>query len=354
MRKRPRPFSYNLKGAMNLSLGRLKLSSAIIQSPMAACTDLPFRLIAREKGLGFSFLEMVSAQALVKDNAKTRKLLQSAPEDRPLGAQLLGCDPAIMAEAARIIEDMNFDLLDLNLGCPVRKVVLNGEGAALLKEPQKAEAVFKAVKSAVKKIPLTVKMRAGFENPTGEEAALIAQRAEACGFDAVTVHGRTQKQGYAGTADYTAIGRVKQAVKIPVIGNGDVVNAKSAREIRAVSGCDGVMIGRGGLGNPWIYRNLDESLENQSCDYVPPIQERRETLLKHLNLERSLLGDRQAALNTRRIVVWYTAGLPNSKALRGEVCRTTDMNAIISMVGDFFSALPENAPPPEAPMLLAE
>ncbi len=339
---------------MNLSLGNLKLASSIIQSPMAACTDLPFRLIAREKGLGFSFLEMVSAQALVRDNAKTRELLQSSPEDKPLGAQLLGCDPGIMAEAARIIEDMNFDLLDLNLGCPVRKVVSNGEGAALLKEPDKAEAVFKAVKRAVRKIPLTVKMRIGFEDPSGREAVEIAQRAEACGFDAVTVHGRTQKQGYSGTADYAAIGRVKQAVKIPVIGNGDVVNAKSAREIRALSQCDGIMIGRGGLGNPWIYRNLDGAFEKENLHYVPSIQERRDTLLKHLNLERSLLGDRQAALNTRRIVVWYTAGLPNSKTLRVSVCRTTDMDEIISMVGDFFSALPENAPPPVAPLLLAE
>ena len=337
-----------------LSLGSLKLSSSIIQSPMAAGTDLPFRLIAREKGLGFSFLEMVSAQALVRDNAKTRELLQSAPEDRPLGAQLLGCDPGIMAEAARIIEDMNFDLLDLNLGCPVRKVVSNGEGAALLKEPEKAEAVFKAVRSAVKKIPLTVKMRAGFEDPSGREAAEIARRAEDCGFDAVTIHGRTQKQGYSGTADYAAIGRVKSAVKIPVIGNGDVVSEKAAREIRAVSQCDGIMIGRGGLGNPWIYKNLDGALKNQNHAYIPPVQERRETLLKHLNLERSLLGDRQAALNTRRIVVWYTAGLPNSKTLRGEVCRTINMDEIISMVGKFFSALPENAPPPEAPLLLAE
>lgn len=340
---------------MNLSLGNLTLCSSIIQSPMAACTDLPFRLIAREKGLGFSFLEMVSAQALVRDNEKTLKLLKSAPEDKPLGAQLLGCDPAIMADAAQIIEGLGFDLLDLNLGCPVRKIVSNGEGASLLRFPDKAEEIFKAVRRAVKKIPLTVKMRKGFEDPSGKEAAEVAKRAEACGFDGVTVHGRTQKQGYSGQADYSAIAVVKQAVKIPLIGNGDVTTPDAARAIQKISGCDGVMIGRGGLGNPWIYRNLDRALEGpENPPFIPSIEERLETILKHLDLELIHLGDREAALNSRRIVVWYTAGLPNSKNLRVSVCQTMDFKLIRQMVGDFFTALPEDTPPPQAPLLLAE
>ncbi len=322
---------------------------------MAACTDLPFRLIAREKGLAFSFLEMVSAQALVRDNEKTLKLLQSVAEDKPLGAQLLGCDPEIMAEAAQIIEGLGFDLLDLNLGCPVRKVVSNGEGASLLRNPNQAEKVFKAVRRAVKKIPLTVKMRKGFEDESGQEAAEIARRAEACGFDAVTVHGRTQKQGYSGFADYEAISVVKAAIKIPLIGNGDVTTPEAAQKLKAASGCDGIMIGRGGLGNPWIYRNLDGAMEASADEpYVPSIKERSETLLRHLELERLYLGERQAALNSRRIVVWYTAGLPNSKNLRVAVCRTMDFDLILRMTQDFFAALPEDAPPPQAPLLLAE
>jgi nifR3 family TIM-barrel protein len=338
-----------------LKIGSLSLPSTIIQSPMAACTDLPFRLVAREKGLAFSFLEMVSAQALVRDNAKTRKLLLTAPGDKPLGAQLLGCDPAIMGEAAAIIEDMGFDLLDLNLGCPVRKVTTNGEGSALLKEPHKAEEVFKAVKKAVKKIPVTVKMRKGFQDPSGAEAVELAKRAEASGFDAVTVHGRTQAQMYSGVADYEAIGRVKAAVKIPVIGNGDVVDRAGALRLKKISGCDGVMIGRAGLGNPWVYSNLHNAMAApDEPEFVPSVVERRATLLKHLDLEVELLGERQAAHNLRRIVVWYTQGLPHAKALRGEVCRTMDVSAIRAMIAEFFDRLPADVPAPCAPVLLSE
>ncbi len=338
---------------MALQIGSLRLSSKIIQSPLAACSDLPFRLIGREKGLGFCYLEMVSAQSLTRENAKTRSLLNTTPEDKPLGAQLLGCDPDMMAEAARILEEMGFDLIDMNLGCPVKKVVGNGEGSALLKDPAKAGMVFRAVRNAVK-IPITMKTRKGFSDPSGDEAVELAKRAEGAGLCAVTIHGRTQAQGYSGKSDWESIGKVKKAVKIPVIGNGDVLSAADAKRLFEVSGCDGIMIGRGGLGNPWIYRNLDRGLAGDAAPYVPTVPERKETLLKHLVLERRMLGERQAALNMRRITVWYTQGLPYNKAVRVAICSTMDCEEIARLITDFFDQLPADAPPPSAPILLAE
>jgi len=340
---------------VGLQIGTLTLPSRIIQSPLAACSDLPFRLIARERGLGFCFLEMVSAQSLTRENAKTRRMLVTTPEDRPLGAQLIGCDPGMMAEGAAILEELGFGLIDMNLGCPVKKVVSNGEGSALLKDPDKAEAVFRAVRGAVKKIPVTVKMRKGFQDPSGDEAAEMARRAEASGLSAVTVHGRTQAQQYGGKADWEAIGKVKRAVKIPVIGNGDVLTPGDAKRLFEVSGCDGIMIGRGGLGNPWIYRNLDSVLSGaRDAVYVPSVAERKATLLQHLALQRLHLGDRQAALNMRRITVWYTQGLPYNKAMRVAVCSTMDCDVIREVVEKFFDQLPLDAPPPSVPILLTE
>jgi tRNA-dihydrouridine synthase B len=340
---------------MGLQIGSLTLPSRIVQSPLAACSDLPFRLVARERGLGFCFLEMVSAQSLTRENAKTRRMLVTVPEDKPLGAQLIGCDPGMMAEAATILEELGFDLIDMNLGCPVKKVVSNGEGSALLKNPDLAEKVFRAVRGAVKKIPVTVKMRKGFNDPSGDEAAEMARRAEASGLSAVTVHGRTQAQQYAGVADWEAIGKVKRAVKIPVIGNGDVLTAGDARRLLAVSGCDAVMIGRGGLGNPWIYKNLEDGVHDAAAaPYVPSVAERKATLLQHFALQRRYLGDRQAALNMRRITVWYTQGLPYNKAMRVAVCSTMDCDVIAGVIHEFFDKLPVDAPPPTVPVLLTE
>ncbi len=341
---------------MSLQIGSLRLPSRIIQSPLAACSDLPFRLIGREKGLGFCYLEMVSAQSLTRENAKTRRMLNTTEADKPLGAQLLGCDPKMMADAAQILVDMGFDLIDMNLGCPVKKVVGNGEGSALLKSPDQAEKVFRAVRDAVpSSIPVTMKTRKGFQNPSGDEAVELAKRAEAAGLSAVTIHGRTQAQGYSGKSDWEAIGKVKKAVKIPVIGNGDVLTAADAKRIREVSGCDGVMIGRGGLGNPWIYKNLDDGMEGRiDSPYVPSVAERKDTLLKHFALERKLIGDRGAALNMRRITVWYTQGLPHNKVMRVAVCQTMDCDLIAKLISDFFDQLPADAPPPTVPVLLAE
>lgn len=284
----------------------------------------------------FAFLEMVSAHALVQKNPKTLELLKTVPEDRPLGAQLVGCDPDVMGEAAVIIEEMGFDLLDLNLGCPVPKITGGGDGAgsALLRQPDKSEAIFRKVVGAVKKIPVTVKMRLGYGDPSGAEAADIARRAEAAGVCAVAVHGRTRVQQYTGKANYEGIAKVKAAIKIPVIGNGDVGSAEDARRLLRVSGCDGVMIGRGGLGNPWIYRNVAEGLRDASrAPYAPTMDERRQTLLKHMDYEVRFEGERLAVLKMRRIGCWYFNGLAGAAEFRARICRaesSAEMRELIS------------------------
>ncbi len=324
-----------------IKLKSLTLKSHIIQSPMAGCTDLPFRLIAREQGMEFAFLEMVSADALVRKNEKTFDLLKSTEKDRPLGAQLVGCNPETMGEAAVIIEEMGFDLLDINCGCPVPKITSPGGGSALLREPEKTKAIFDNIVKNVKRIPVTVKMRKGYADPSGDEAVLIAKLAEDAGLDAVTVHGRTRAQGYSGTADWDAIRKVKQAVKIPVFGNGDVTSPAAAKKLMETSGCDGVMIGRGGLGNPWLYKQIERVLASsapglslnhhgdpgsgfppKTCGndpLSPTLEDKKKTALKHLELEIELEGEKQAVLKFRRIGCWYFQGIPGSAELRAKI-----------------------------------
>ncbi|MBI4433067.1 MAG: tRNA dihydrouridine synthase DusB [Candidatus Omnitrophica bacterium] len=309
-----------------LKIKNLVLRSALIQSPMAGCTDLAYRLLSRSYGMEFSFLEMVSAESLIRGNEGAKELMETTPEDRPLGAQLVGCRPQAMAEAAKIVEAMGFGLLDLNLGCPAPKVAGNGAGSALLNQPDNCRQIFQNVVKAVKNIPVTVKMRLGVEDASGEEAVRTAKIAEECGIDAVTVHGRTRVQGYSGIANYEAIGKVKAAVKIPVIGNGDVVSAQDARRLLGTSGCDGIMIGRGGLGNPWIFKNIESVLNGQTPPADPSFQDKKEALLHHLELQREHRDPRTAVLHMRRIACWYFKNLPGVNEFRTKVnvCLTMD------------------------------
>ena len=302
-----------------LRLKSLTLKSRIIQSPMAGCTDLAFRLIAREKGMEFAFLEMVSADALVRKNQKTLGLMKSTEKDKPLGAQLVGCNPDTMGEAAAMIEDMGFDWIDINCGCPVPKITSPGGGSALLIEPEKSKRIFESVVRNVRKVPVTVKMRKGYADPSGNEAVRLAKLAEDAGCSAVTVHGRTRAQGYTGTADWEAIGKVKQALKIPVIGNGDVTSGEDAKRLMSVSGCDGVMIGRGALGNPWIYKSIEKSLSGESEDLKPSLDEIKQTALKHLELEIQTDGEHVGVLKFRKIAAWYFKDMPGSAQLRARI-----------------------------------
>ncbi len=318
-----------------IQLKSLTLKTNIIQSPMAGCTDLAFRLIAREHGMEFAFLEMVAAKSLVYGNAKTLDLLKSTQEDSPLGAQLMGCDPGAMGEAAAMIEDMGFDLLDLNLGCPAPKVTGSGGGSALLVEPETTKQIFQEVVKNIKHIPVTVKMRKGFADPSGDEAVKIAKIAEDCGLSAVTVHGRTRVQGYTGKADWEAIGRVKQAVRIPVFGNGDVISGDHAKRLIEVSGCDGVMIGRGALGNPWIYKSVEAVLYGEKQKETPSFEEQKKIALKHLKLEIEIEGEKLACLKARRIMCWYFKDYPRTGAFRDRINRSGSYAEIKQIVEDF-------------------
>ncbi len=300
---------------------------------MANCTDLPFRLIARSHGMTFAFLEMLSSEALIRDVQRTYEMMRTLPEDRPLGAQIVGCDPDVMGEAAAKIEAMGYDLVDLNLGCPVPKIVSKGGGSMLLREPDTAERIFTKVVRAVKRIPVTVKMRLGFSDGSGQEAAKIARIAQDCGVDAVAVHGRTRDQGYTGAADYEAIGRVKQAVTIPVIGNGDVMDGESALRLQTISGCDGIMLGRGSLGNPWIYRDVEAALGRTVLPPKPTREERKQVLLRHVALQAQY--EERPIGHLRRIICWYFKDMPGVAEFRDKIHRAQTLDEMRALIDAF-------------------
>lgn len=329
-----------------LKIGNVILDNPLVLAPMAGVTDLPFRLLCREQGAGLVCMEMVSAKAIYYKNKNTEELMEIHPDERPVSLQLFGSDPYIISEMAKKIEDRPFDILDLNMGCPVPKVVNNGEGSALMKDPRLVEEIVAQTVKAIKK-PVTVKIRKGFSEQTAN-AVEIAKIAECSGAAAVAVHGRTREQYYAGCADWDIIRQVKEAVSIPVIGNGDVTDGPSAKAMLLETGCDGIMIGRAARGNPWIFKEISRFLDlgHSKCGQhgadLPGEWEKTpgevcEVILRHARMELELKGEYTAVREMRKHIAWYTAGYPNSAALRREINGIESFDRLEAAVCDIFS-----------------
>lgn len=301
---------------MKWKIGDVQIENPFVLAPMAGVTDLPFRKLCKEQGAGLICMEMVSAKAISFHNKNTEALMEIDPGENPVSMQLFGSEPELMARVAAEIEERPFDILDINMGCPVPKVVNNGEGSALLKNPELIVKIVKSVSSAIKK-PLTVKVRIGFENEP-VDIVEIAKRVEDAGAAAIAVHGRTRQQYYSGTADWDAIRKVKEAVSIPVIGNGDVDSPEKAEALIKETGCDGVMIGRAVRGNPWLFRELNHYFETGEKLPRPSVEEVREMILRHARMQIDLKGEFTGIREMRKHVAWYTAGMRHSAALRRE------------------------------------
>ena len=300
-----------------MRIGNVTLDNNIILAPMAGVTDLPFRLLCKEQGAGLLCMEMVSAKAIYYNNKNTESLMEIDERERPVSLQLFGSDADIMSEMAKKIEEKPFDILDINMGCPVPKVAGNGEGSALMKKPELVrEIVSKVVKATCK--PVTVKIRKGFDESC-VNAVEIAKIIEDCGAAAVAVHGRTREQYYSGRADWDIIRQVKEAVSIPVIGNGDVTGPESAKRMLEETGVDGIMIGRAARGNPWIFGQIKEYLETGTLPKKPELSEVREMMLRHAKMQLECKGEYTGIREMRKHVAWYTAGYPNSAKLRAKI-----------------------------------
>ena len=299
---------------MKFTIGNVILENNLILAPMAGVTDLPFRLLCKEQGAGLLCMEMVSAKAIQYGNKNTEKMMEIFPEEQPVSLQLFGSDPDIISETAKRIEERPFAILDINMGCPVPKVVNNNEGSALLKNPKLVGEIVKKTVKAIKK-PVTVKIRKGFDD-TSVNAVEIAKIIEDSGAAAVAVHGRTREQYYSGKADWEIIAKVKEAVSIPVIGNGDIVSPETAMAMMKETGCDGLMIGRGVRGNPWLFKQILHFMEKGKHLPRPSIEEVKEMILRHARLQIEIKGEYTGIREMRKHVAWYTAGYPHSAKLR--------------------------------------
>ena len=315
---------------MKLRIGNTVLENNVILAPMAGVTDLPFRVLCREQGAGCVVTEMVSAKAVLYNNKNTRELLQIDPAERPAAVQLFGSEPDIMAEIAARLEEGPYDYIDVNMGCPVPKIVNNGEGSALMKNPERAKEVLTAMVKAVKK-PVTVKFRKGF-NDLSVNAVEFAKMAESCGVAAVAVHGRTREQYYSGKADWDIIRQVKEEVRIPVIGNGDIFTPEDAGRMLKETGCDGIMVARGAKGNPWLFGRINHYLDTGEVLPGPSMAEIKAMILRHGRMLVQFKGEGVAMREMRGHMAWYTKGMPHSATLRNEINQVETLEGFVELL----------------------
>ena len=313
-----------------MRIGNVEIANPVMLAPMAGVTDLPYRLLCKEQGLGYMVTEMVSAKAVLYNNKNTDLLMLTKEEEAPVALQLFGSDPEIMADIAERLSDRGFAGFDINMGCPVPKVVNNHEGSALMNEPLLAGRIVEAMAKRVK-CPVTVKFRKGFDE-NNVNAVEFAHIMEESGAAAVTVHGRTREQFYSGKADWDIIRQVVERVKIPVFGNGDIFSGEDAKNMLAQTGCQGIAVGRGAKGNPWIFREINAVMAGKEIPPPPTVKERKEMIVRHANLMVEYKPEFMVVREMRKHVSWYTTGLHNCAALRDEVNHTESLEELFELL----------------------
>jgi tRNA-dihydrouridine synthase B len=318
---------------MNIQIGPITLDGNVILAPCSGVTDMPFRHVVKQQGAALVVSEMIASQAMIRETRRTLKMVEKSALERPMAVQLAGCEPEVMAEAAKLNEDLGADIIDINMGCPVKKVVNGYAGSALMRDLENARKIIEATVKAVK-LPVTLKMRTGWDDKS-RNAPELARIAQDCGIQMITVHGRTRCQLYNGRADWGFISQVKQAVTIPVIANGDIITPEDAKQCLELSGADGVMIGRGSYGRPWVLRQIQQYLRDGQCDGDPELPVQKQILLDHF--ERIIDHHRDVGLRLAgKHMAWYSRGLENSAEFRVAVHTAKTVEEMRQKIHNFY------------------